>query len=211
MAVTQKMDVFDLAWTYARADETPPLIVMRGTSGTGKSVLATKIAPWLGAEVVRSDVVRKELAGLKPLDRSDEEGTEKLYASDMSARTYDEILRRANAHVRAGRPAILDATYLLRKGRTAALEVAKRLGAPFAIVDVTCSDDEVRRRLEARESAGDDASDAGVAVYEMQRKETEPFNEDEQPYVVTVDSTEPAELATMKLLACLEPAMGEGT
>ena len=104
-----------LAWTYARADETPPLIVMRGASGTGKSVLATALAPWLGAEVVRSDVVRKELAGLAPTDRLDAAGNDALYAhGHVRSAPTAALLERAEARLRAGRAVVLDATYLRR-------------------------------------------------------------------------------------------------
>lgn len=197
-----------LAWTYARADETPPLIVMRGASGTGKSVLASVLAPWLGAEVVRSDVVRKELAGLAPTDRLDDAGNEKLYAHDMSQRTYDTLLERAETFVRGGRAVVLDATYLRKDSRDAARALADRLGAPFAILDVGCDPDVVRGRLRRRETAGTDASDAGIAVYEEQLRETDPIGSDEEPFVVRLVSGEAPELAVMRLLEVLEAGSG---
>ena len=89
-----------LAWTYARADETPPLILMRGASGTGKSVLASALAPWLGAEVVRSDVVRKELAGLAP----DRPARRRRQRRALRARHVRAHLRRVARAGRAVRP-----------------------------------------------------------------------------------------------------------
>ena len=38
------------------ADDSVRVIVMRGAAGTGKSWLATHIAPWIRGEVIRSDV-----------------------------------------------------------------------------------------------------------------------------------------------------------
>ena len=197
-----------LAWTYARADEVQPLIVMRGASGTGKSVLASALAPWLGAEVLRSDLVRKELAGMAPTDRLDEAGNAALYAHGMSQRTYDTLLERAEAAIHEGRAVILDATYLRMDSRDAARALAERLGAPFAIVDVQCDADVVRERLRRREAAGTDASDAGVAVFEQQLAEAEAFGADEAATVVSAPSGDAPELVVMPLLERLEQSAG---
>src|SRR6267143_6866369 len=40
------------------------LVAMGGLSGTGKSTLAAALAPRLGARVLRSDVIRKQLFGV---------------------------------------------------------------------------------------------------------------------------------------------------
>jgi len=193
-----------LAWTYARADEAPPVVVMRGPSGVGKSVLASALAPWLGAGIVRSDVVRKELAGMTPTDRLDAAGNERLYAPEMSRRTYAALLERAERHVRDGRAALLDATYLRRDSRDAARELAARLGAPFAILDVHCEPDVVRERLRRRAAGNQDASDAGVEVYEEQVRTEEPLCDDEHAFTLRVPSGEAPELAAMALLDLLE-------
>ncbi len=52
-----------LAWSYAREGTPPPLVLLVGPSGVGKSAIARALAPVLGAEVVSSDVERKRLAG----------------------------------------------------------------------------------------------------------------------------------------------------
>ncbi len=193
-----------LAWRYAREGETPPVVVLRGPSGVGKSVLASRVAPLLDAGVVRSDVVRKELAGLGPTDRVEGAAVAALYGRAMSERTYARLIERAEEVVEAGRAAILDATYLRRDARLDARMLARRLGAPFAIVDVTANDAEVRRRLSARTAAATDASDADASVYEMQLREAEAITEDERAFTVPYDSERPAETALLPLLEVLE-------
>ena len=195
-----------LAWTYARDGETPPLILMRGLSGSGKSRLARRIAPWLGADVISSDLVRKELAGLEPTDRLDAEGNEALYSSAMSARTYATMLERGLDAIRAGHAAILDATFLSVASRRDALRAARAIGAPFAVLDVTCDDAEIRRRLAARAAAGQDASDADIRVYEAQRETAEPLTPAEEAMTARHVSGEAPEPTVMTLLERLERA-----
>ncbi|MFV1958428.1 MAG: AAA family ATPase [Planctomycetota bacterium] len=199
-----------LAWTYAREGETPPLVLLRGPSGTGKSALAGKLAPWIGAEVVRSDLVRKELFGLGPTERLDAAGKARLYAPEMSARTYETVLGRGLGWMRRGRGPILDATYLRADARAEVRRAALSIGAPFAIVDVTCPPEEVRRRLAARTAAGTDASDADVKVYESQSKETEPLSAVEERVAVSYASGTPVELVVLEILDVLERHGGVG-
>ncbi len=195
-----------LAWTYGRAGEVPPLVVLRGPSGSGKSVLATRLAPLLDADVIRSDVARKALAGLAPTDRPTGDAVETLYGPEMSARTYAEVLRRGIEAVRGGRGAILDATYLRRDAREAVRRAAGEAGAPFAILDVGCDDAEIRRRLRRRAEEDADASDADVGVYEAQVKEAEPLAAHERAHAVSFASGEPVERCLMPLLERLETA-----
>ncbi len=193
-----------LAWTYARDGETPPLIVMRGLSGSGKSHLARRIAPWVGAEVISSDLVRKELAGLRPTDRLDDAGNESLYSPEMSATTYATMLERGLDAIRAGRGAILDATFLSADSRREAFRAARAIGAPIVILDVQCDDAETRRRLAARAVDGGDASDADIAVYEAQKQSAEPLTAEEARITAHHVCGEAPEITVMALLERIE-------
>lgn len=195
-----------LAWASARTGRPPPLVLLRGPSGTGKSALATAIAPWLGADVHRSDVIRKELAGMPLLHRPRGAELEALYSSDASERTYREILARGEASVRAGRAALLDATFLLRDARRLVARRARALGAPFAILDVRCAEATVRERLRRRAREGHDPSDADFEVYESQVREAEPLDDGEAPAVVATSEADAPEDAAVRLAEALEAA-----
>src|SRR5204862_1007368 len=73
----------------------PCLVLVGGLPGTGKSTLARGLAERAGFAVVRSDVVRKELAGLPAGGPSPQPLWEGLYAPEWTERTYAECLRRA--------------------------------------------------------------------------------------------------------------------
>jgi len=113
------------------APEEPRLIAVGGLSGSGKSRLASALAPWLGAapgaRVVRTDVIRKQLAGVDLHDRLGPEG----YTADMTARTYAEMTNRVEAALRGGRSAVADAVFAAPSERERIASVARACGVPF--------------------------------------------------------------------------------
>ena len=139
-----------------------------------------------------SDRVRKELAGLGPTERVTGEAQARLYAPGLSARTYGELLTRAEASLRAGRPVVLDATYLRHAHRADARELARRLGIPFVVLWIDVPDDVAQARIEARARAGNDPSDATVEVRRAQRAEME-APDDAEPDTIRHDGREPAD------------------
>ena len=139
----------------------PTLTAIGGLSGTGKTTLARRVAPSLGgapgAAILRSDEIRKRLAGVGPLDRLPRES----YTAKTSAKVYDEMLRLARRILAAGHSVVLDAVFLKPEERAAAEVVAAELGAPFRGVWLEGHPDQLRGRLAERTG---DASDAGPAV-----------------------------------------------
>jgi aminoglycoside phosphotransferase family enzyme/predicted kinase len=132
----------------------PCLVLIGGLPGTGKSTLARGLAGAGGFEVIRSDVVRKELApGVSG---------EALYAPEWTERTYVECLRRAEALVSEGKRVIVDATFREDRRRERFLTAAKKLGVPGLLLVCVIPPELVRQRLAARTS---DVSDADWAVY----------------------------------------------
>jgi predicted kinase len=169
-------------------------VVMVGPSGVGKSAVAEAIAPFLGAEVIRSDVVRKRLAGLDPTARPSPESLAALYSDTLSFRTYMEMARGAERALRKGRPVVLDATYLRRGSRDGPALLARKLGCPYAYLAVDCESDEVRARIERRTLEGGDPSDATWEVHRKQVATIEPFDEVEVPRAALWDGcAEPVE------------------
>ena len=77
----------------AEAIKRPALILIAGLPGSGKSTLARFLAERANFHVVRSDLIRKELAS--DAGRADfEQG---IYAKQWTERTYAELLKRAPA------------------------------------------------------------------------------------------------------------------
>ncbi len=143
----------------------PTLTAIGGLSGTGKTTLARRVGPGLGAApgavILRSDEIRKRLAGVGPLQRLAPEA----YTAQASAEVYDEMLALARRVLAAGASVVLDAVFLKPDERTAAEALAREAGAPFCGAWLETAPDRLRSRLATRRG---DASDADPAVLDEQ-------------------------------------------
>jgi predicted kinase len=166
---------FDLALAHARALDPPLLVLVGGFSGSGKSTVARLLGERLGTAPIRSDVIRKELAGLRATDRPmDQAGRAALYSREMGRRTYAECAARAERLLKAGGTAIIDATFLRESERDAARERAAAAGARLVYLECRVPLDLALQRLRRREADGGDPSDATVDVLEAQVEAREP-------------------------------------
>ena len=141
------------------------LVAIGGLSGTGKSVLATALAPNFGvvpgALHLRSDIERKKAAGYSEFVRL----VPDAYSPTESARVYGRLRELAAAALRAGRSVIVDATFLKEGERKEIERIAARMSAPFLGLWLEAPIDILRNRIRERSC---DASDATVEVVEAQ-------------------------------------------
>lgn len=143
----------------------PRLIAIGGLSGSGKSKLARTLAPRLGnacgARVVRTDAIRKRLAGVPLTARLGPEG----YSREMTERTYRRLYQEASTALAAGCTVIADAVFASPEERAAIGAVATRHGGPFAGLWLEAPLAVLEARLRGRLG---DVSDANAAVVRMQ-------------------------------------------
>jgi predicted kinase len=146
----------------------PCLVAIGGFSGTGKSTVARGLAPSVGgvpgALVIRSDLIRKRLSGVSPLDRLGPEG----YSAEMSERVYATLAERARMTIREGHSAIVDAVYARPGDRQAIERVAADVEVPFVGIWLEAPETTLITRVEQRRN---DASDADAAVIRLQHRE----------------------------------------
>jgi hypothetical protein len=176
---------FDLAQGYARLPG-PLAIAMCGLMGTGKTSLARALAPRLGAEVLSSDVLRKELAGIGSDEPRREAWGEGIYSEAFHHRTYEALHQRAAERLGKGEIVILDASYREALWRERARDTARAAGARFLLLETRCPGDVVQRRLGAR---GAGPSDGRVELLDAQRERFEPPLETPGEEHVVVDTS----------------------
>ncbi|OZA78573.1 MAG: hypothetical protein B7X76_10055, partial [Azorhizobium sp. 39-67-5] len=156
---------FDTARHLLSPDAPPRLVAVGGLSGTGKSTLAARLAPELGAAPgavhLRSDIERKRLSGCGELDRLPPDA----YAPDVTARTYARLRDLAGHALAAGRSVVVDAVHAHPDERAAIAAVARAQGAAFTGLWLDAPADLLRARVEARRN---DASDATPEVVDRQ-------------------------------------------
>ena len=139
----------------------PHLVGVMGMVGSGKSTVADRLSERLGAPVVSSDRIRKGLWGITPTAPLPEEA----YAPEVTARVYDELLRRAELVARSGRSVIVDASFRTRAERSGLLARGEALGLPVRFLECRVSEATALRRLEQRRSDPEAVSDAGPELY----------------------------------------------
>jgi uncharacterized protein len=181
---------FDLA-EQALAARTPGLLLTCGLSGSGKTTLARQAAEILDGVMVRSDAVRKHLAGI-PLAMRGTQSDSDIYTADMTTRTYRALLQHAREIIASGRWAILDAVFGKQSERVDAAALARELHVPFGILYCVAPHAELVRRLDRRSAEGRDVSDATVAVLEQQLTHFEPPSQDEGPQFAWTGKENPA-------------------
>jgi predicted kinase len=146
----------------------PRLVALGGRSGTGKSMLAREIAGAIGAapgaRVLRSDVMRKRLAGVAPetaLARG-------RYTPQSAAQVYQALATQSRLLLDGGTSVIADAAFLLPGQRRTIETVATQAAVPFAGLWLAASEAVRVARVTARSG---DASDADATIVRLQSRQ----------------------------------------
>jgi aminoglycoside phosphotransferase family enzyme/predicted kinase len=195
---------FELAYMYAARLEKPTLILMAGLTGTGKSVRAKLIADYIGADIIVTDILRKEILNIAPTERHHEEFGKGIYSEEITRKTYERAHERASEKLRNGRSVIIDASYKSRIERQNASKEASRCGADFFILECICPEDIVRKRLDLRLSDTGEASDGRWEIYMAQKESFEAVTEINATSHIILDTSEPPEECVYKAIQRLK-------
>lgn len=173
---------YRLAWDYTKTHD-GRIIVMSGLSGSGKTTVARQLARQLGAIHIRSDAVRKYLAGIGLNERGDD----KIYTLEMSEKTYDRLLELGGMLARRGFPVILDAKYDRVAWRKPVIELCQSQQFPLHILHCTAPVEVLRDRVAARSG---DISDATPELLARQVAAAEPLTAEERDCARAIDTTQ---------------------
>jgi predicted kinase len=140
------------------------LVLVGGVPGTGKTTLAGRLADRLGAVLLSSDRIRKELAGIDPGHPAAADYRRGIYTAEWTERTYRELLHRARRLLERGETVVLDASWSREPLRRAAHLLATDTHVPLVGLRCTAAAATVAERLRRRAAAGTDASDADSVI-----------------------------------------------
>jgi predicted kinase len=145
----------------------PQLVAIGGLSGTGKTAVATSLAPWLGpapgAIHLRTDLERKRLAGVAEVQRL----PHSAYAPEARKRVYQVLSEKARLVLSAGHAVIIDAVFADPDVRQDVQALAREAGVPFQGIWLHAAPETLLKRVAERRN---DASDATREVVCTQLK-----------------------------------------
>ena len=126
----------DIALKHLRA-ATVQLVIVGGGPGTGKTTLSRALADQLGAQMISTDDVRRELQSAGVLAGAAGILEAGLYTPENVRIVYDEVLRRAQLSLSTGTTVILDGTWRDPQERERARELAVQTSSP--ILELACA------------------------------------------------------------------------
>ena len=183
----------------------PSLILMAGISGTGKTWLAERIAPSLGAVHIRSDVERKRLAGMGARDRSHSVLGGGIYDPQMNEAAYERLAECARDVLEGGFTVIVDATFQRKSDRAKLCKIAEGLGVRARLVLCHAFQATLESRITERARRSDDPSEADLSVMRAQRAVFEPIDASEAFGIIDACTEKPgiAEWLALELQSSL--------
>jgi hypothetical protein len=164
------------------------LIVVCGLSGSGKSTFSKALADQKNFLHIRSDAVRKHLAGVDLYGSSQE-----IYSHHHTSETYAKLIELGIVLAERGHSVILDAKFDRREFRDKLREKAASFGLSVHFVHCDAPAETLKTRLSQRTK---DISDATEQHLDAQRKQFEAFSDEEKMSYTLLDTTDQSAIKT---------------
>ncbi len=162
------------------------LIITFGLTGCGKSFVAKSIKKFLkNSFLIKSDIVRKKIYGISPLKKVIVPYKTGIYSESKSEEVYRKMLEIAEDYLKKEKNVIIDASFLKKRWREKAREIAFKNNARFYIIAPFCKEEKIRERLLKRKK---DVSNGRLEIYMKQKEDYDEIDENEKNYTVFIDN-----------------------
>jgi aminoglycoside phosphotransferase family enzyme/predicted kinase len=172
----------------------PRLVLIGGLPGTGKSTVAHALGARHGWRVLRSDEVRKELAGIAPSEPAASAYGEGLYTHDQRATTYGALIQRARDALEQGESVVLDASWSESAWRDTAVTTAATTSTDLIALRCVAPTAVAHERIARRRVESQDPSDADERVATLMAASFDPWPE---AFEIATDRPEKETLGTI--------------
>ena len=136
-------------------------IIVAGLPGTGKTTISKQVAKELNAEILRTDEIRKN----------------NEFSEKEKKTVYEKMLSIAEKELKKNKNIILDATFYKKKFRSKAKKIAERNKTENYLIEVTCSEKALKKRINKRFKEKKSKSKANYEVYLKIKKQFQKINE----------------------------------
>ncbi len=177
------------------------LILICGLMGVGKTTIARALNRSIGARHLRSDTVRKELAGRSQTVHLQENYGQGIYTEAMSRKTYKKLLDMTSQSLSNGESVIVDASFSSKVQRRRFFEEAERQDVPAFLIVLQCPTSTVLTRLANRQTEGLDASDGRADLYPRHAENFDPI--EPGPHSFEVDTLEDVDYNVQKIICSI--------
>ncbi len=191
---------FQLALQYAVSGKKPSVVVLMGRVGSGKSTQARLLAEHLGWPLLSSDVTRKQLAGVPIYTRGSNAEREQLYSKEQTEQTYQTLILKTKAFLRQHKSVVLDATFSSKKYRRELYNAITSMKSACHFIEVTASEDTIKLRLEQRDEATNQVSDARLEDYDVLNLKYEMPDAEEDYSVYSISSDGALDVTAFEIL-----------
>jgi predicted kinase len=153
------------------------LVLVGGPPATGKTTTARAIAAATGWPVLRSDAIRKELAGLEETSDASAAIDAGIYTPAWTERTYTDLCDRARDLLSHGCSVVLDASWNSPPLRELAARVATDTMSRLIALHCEAPSEVTTTRAARRFAGHEDPSDADATIAAMSAARFAPWPE----------------------------------
>ncbi len=189
-----------MAHGYATAFSRPILWVVCGLPASGKSTIASMLASVLDINVLRSDVIRKELfAGGSSAPSNPHAFGQEMYSALASQATYERMFALAQEDLKRGKSVVIDATFSRATRRNQALRIAADRQAIPVFIECRAAEATLAVRLLKRETESS-VSDARLIHLAPFKKRYQPMVRIGNEIHIPVDTENPPAVCLRHIL-----------